>query len=300
MKIFLLILPIVFLSCLSFAQNCARVVSGNTVANADGSYTTTVVYNSDGNKHVYVDFYCNGVLIPGKSFCEAFSCGANCTTTKSYTFTCSGTPLVKFTPYTGNCGGGTQCGPVQIGIPVPGPLPVDLSSFLAGRMGSAVSLSWKTEIEMHAINFEVQRSYDNESFKTIATVASAVNGTSTKSYSYVDNSNTSNSLSFYRLKIVKQSEVSYSDIKTVKGLAGKADFVIFPNPSVGNARITISDLTEPARIQLLDNSGRLVKSIMLNNTNSFELTGLQKGSYMVRIIGSTSGNSEIRKLTVIN
>ncbi len=166
-----------------------------------------MVYNSDGNKHVDVEFYCNGVLIPGKSFCEGFSCGANCTSTRSYTFSCTGTPMVKFTPYTGNCGGGAQCGPVQIGIPVPGPLPVDLSSFLVGRTGSAVSLSWKTEIEMNALNFEVQRSYDNTSFKTIATVAGIVNAASTKSYAYVDNSNTSKSLSFYRLKIVKQSEI---------------------------------------------------------------------------------------------
>ncbi len=39
---------------------------------------------------------------------------------------------------------------------------------------------------------------------------------------------------------------------------------------------------------------------MLNNTNTVELNGLQKGAYMVRIIGSISGNTEIRKLTVIN
>ena len=82
-------------------------------------------------------------------------------------------------------------------------------------------------------------------------------------------------------------------------MAAKADFVIFPNPSVGNAKITISDLSEPTRIQLLDNSGRLVKTLMLNNTNTVELNGLQKGAYMVRIIGSVSGNTETRKLTVI-
>ncbi|MDB5200239.1 MAG: hypothetical protein JWO92_2202 [Chitinophagaceae bacterium] len=185
-------------------------------------------------------------------------------------------------------------------LPEGGPLPVNVSSFLVGRTGTAVALNWKTEIEMNAVNFEVQRSYDNASFKTIATIASTANGSSSKSYSYVDNSNTSKSISFYRLKIVKQSEVSYSDIKTVKGLLANTDFVIFPNPSVGNARVTITDLSEPTRVQLLDNSGRLVKSLMLNNTNTVELNGLQRGAYMVRIIGSISGNSEIRKLTVIN
>ena len=183
-------------------------------------------------------------------------------------------------------------------LPQGGPLPVNISSFLVGRTGNAVSLTWKTEIEMNAINFEVQRSYDNATFKTVGIVSGSVNG-STKTYTYVDNSNTSPSLSFYRIKIVKQSgEISYSDIKTVKGLANKAGFVIFPNPAVSNSKITISDVSEPTRVQLLDNSGRLVKTIMLNNTNTVELDGLQKGAYMVRIIGSVSGHTEIRKLTI--
>lgn len=185
-------------------------------------------------------------------------------------------------------------------LPEGGPLPVNVSSFLVGRTGSAVALNWKTEIEMTAMNFEVQRSYDNVSFKTIATVAATVNGSSTKSYSYIDNSNNSQSISYYRLKIVKQSEISYSDIKTVKGISAKAAFSIFPNPAVNNSRITISDISEPTRVQLLDNSGRIIKTLMLNNSNTVELNGLQKGTYMVRIIGSVSGTTEIRKLTVIN
>ena len=184
--------------------------------------------------------------------------------------------------------------------PEGGALPVNVSSFLVGRTGAYVALSWKTEIEMNAVNFEIQRSYDNVTFKSIATVAGVVNGASTKSYSFIDKTNTSKSLSFYRLRIVKQGEITYSDIKTVKGLASNREFVIYPNPSIGNAKVTISDISEPTRVQLLDNSGRLVKTLMLNNTNTVELNGLSKGSYMVRIIGSVTGNTEIRKLTVIN
>jgi hypothetical protein len=180
-------------------------------------------------------------------------------------------------------------------------LPVSASSFLVGRIGKGVSLTWKTEIEMMVRNFEVERSYDNLSFKTIATVTGAVTGSSTKTYSYVDNSNTSKSISFYRLKIIRQSNgFSYSDIKNVKGLAGKDDLVIFPNPCIANGKITINDLIEPSRIQVLDNSGRLVKSLMLNNTNSVELKGLLKGDYLVTITGTGSGITIVKKLTVIN
>jgi hypothetical protein len=184
-------------------------------------------------------------------------------------------------------------------LPEGGPLPVNISSFLVGRTGTNVSLNWKTEIEMNAINFEVQRSYDNATFKTIATITGTVNGSAAKTYSYVDNSNISNAISFYRLKIVKQSEVSYSDIRTVKGISAKAAFSIYPNPAVSNSKITISDISEPVRVQILDNSGRLVRTVMLNNTNTVELSGLQKGAYMVKIIGVVSRTTEIRKLTVI-
>ena len=164
-------------------------------------------------------------------------------------------------------------------------LPVTASSFLVGRIGNGVSLSWKTEIEMMVLNFEVERSYDNLSFHTIGTVAGAVTGSSTT----------------IRHKLFRQSNgFSYSDIKTVKGLADKAELMIYPNPSVGNARITISDVSEPTRIEVIDNAGRLIKNLMLNNTNSVELNGLLKGAFTVRIIGSVTGSSEVRKLTVIN
>jgi hypothetical protein len=150
-------------------------------------------------------------------------------------------------------------------------------------------------------SFEVERSFDNVSYKSIGSVAGQVNSNSTQSYTYVDNSNNSKSVSFYRLKIVKQGgEVSYSDIKTVKGFGGKAEFVLFPNPSFGNARITVTDISEPTTVQVLDNSGRLVKSLLLNNSNSIEVNGLQKGAYIVRVTGTVSGTTTVKKLTVIN
>ena len=193
-------------------------------------------------------------------------------------------------------------GPIIL-MPTGGALPISLTSFLVGRTGSSISLNWKMETGSSISSFEVERSFDNVSYKTIGSVAG--NGisttSSTQSYSYIDNSNNSKSVSFYRLKIVKQGgEIAYSDIKTVKGFGGKADFVLFPNPSFGNARITISDISEPTSVQLLDNSGRIIKSLLLNNSNTTEINGLQKGGYFVRITGTTTGVTTVKKLTVIN
>ena len=182
-----------------------------------------------------------------------------------------------------------------------GPLPVSLSSFLAGRTGSSISLNWRMEGGFNVSNFEIERSFNNSSYTSIAVIPGKVNGSAAQSYSYVDNSNTSKSVSFYRLKIVKlNGEIEYSNIKTVKGLGGNETFMLFPNPSIGNTRITITDISEPTNIQLFDNSGGVVKSVLLNNSNSVEINGLQKGAYIVKITGTVSGTTTVKKLIVIN
>lgn len=100
--------------------------------------------------------------------------------------------------------------------------------------------------------------------------------------------------------IDKDGSISFTSIKSVKGNNVKADFIIFPNPSFGNAKITITDLSEPTSVQVLDNSGRMIKAISLVNNNTVEIGNLQKGSYLVRIIGKISKEIMVRKLTVID
>ena len=314
-KFFTLNVALILLSITSFAQieiaNCPMMFdikrnNGGSLPQGPGTCA------GDAQIRIYFkdcpatlprldSLYYEGKKVDGLTF--SATDGSNCTKNNAYLSICvygSNIPAAKKLTFYFTYTFPTGQVPKECEVPEGGPLPVNVSSFSIGRTGSAVALNWKTETEISALNFEVQRSYDNITFKTIATIAGTLNGSSTKSYSYVDNSNTSQSVSFYRLKIVKQSEVTYTDIKTVKGISAKAGFVIFPNPAVNNSKITISDVSEPIRVQLLDNSGRLVKTIMLNNTNTVELSGMQKGTYLVRIIGSVSGTTEIRKLTVIN
>ncbi|MEO5781659.1 MAG: T9SS type A sorting domain-containing protein [Ginsengibacter sp.] len=185
--------------------------------------------------------------------------------------------------------------------PSGGPTPILLSSFSVQRIGSNVKTNWQTQQEINSKNFEVQRAYDNASYQTIATIPAHGNSSTIQSYSFTDNTNNSNGTSFYRIKFVDvDGSFRYTDIKSIKGYGIKSGAVIFPNPAFGNAKITITDLNETTKVELLDNSGRLVKSATLSNANTVELNGLKKGTYMVRIIGTVSGNSEVKKLTVIN
>ncbi len=179
-----------------------------------------------------------------------------------------------------------------------GTLPVKLTDFYAKRNSSVVSLSWKTEMEVNASSFILQRKTGAD-FVDIATI-SATNSASGSQYSYTD-VNSSKSVSQYRLKFIdKDASYSLSDIRTVKGTLSVTDFTVYPNPSNGNTKVTVADISEPTDIQLIDNSGRVLKNIPMNNSNSVNIDNLKNGIYMIRIINKNSGENLTKKITVVN
>lgn len=179
-----------------------------------------------------------------------------------------------------------------------GPLPVKLSDFYAKRNSSVIQLSWKTETEINAKSFVLQKKTGSEWIDV--TTIDAKNSLNGGSYSYND-INTSKGISQYRLKMVdKDGSFSNSDIRTIKGTSSVSDFTVYPNPSNGNTKVTVADISEPTDVQLIDNSGRLLKNISMNNNNTVDINNLQKGMYMIRIVNKNSGETLTKKITVIN
>ena len=179
-------------------------------------------------------------------------------------------------------------------------LPIKLTDFYAKRNASIVLLSWKSETELNAESYELQRKTAGSSeFIDVATIP-ANNSLSGGTYSYTD-INSSKGVSQYRLKLVdKDASYAYSYIRTVKGTSSVSDFTVYPNPSNGNTKVTVSDISEPSDIQLIDNSGRILRNIPMNSSNSVNLNDLQKGIYMIRITNRTSGENLTKKITVLN
>ena len=119
-------------------------------------------------------------------------------------------------------------------------------------------------------------------------------------YSFIDK-NSFKDISQYRLKMIDlDGSFTISDIRTVKGISTVSDFAVFPNPSSGNSKITVADIAEPTDVQVLDNSGRILKTIPMNYCNSVDIYNLLKGMYLIRIVNKNSGESITKKLTVIN
>jgi hypothetical protein len=179
-----------------------------------------------------------------------------------------------------------------------GLVPITLTDFYAQRKNSTtVNLTWKTQTEINAKGFDVERKTDNGFIKIAFVTASNIQTGSV--YAYQDN-NDSKTNTQYRIKLVdKDGNFKTSEIRNVNGTGSVSDFTIFPNPSSGNTKVSISDIGQLTDVQLIDNAGRVIKSITLGNSNQVDLNNLQKGLYLVRIINKITGEFVTKKLTVI-
>ncbi len=199
-------------------------------------------------------------------------------------------------------GGGSLSIKCNVEGPSGGPLPVILSGFTAQRNNSnAVDLVWYTDQEINSSSFDIERSYDNVSFEKVGSVSAAGNSSLKKSYSFTDNSNNSKKNSLYRIKMIdKDGTFTYSTTKSVKSSNVTKDFVIYPNPGYANSKITISQLSGPAVIKLFDLSGRIVKTISLQNSYNAEISDLLKGTYIVQITEMNSGITQVKRVSILN
>ena len=180
-----------------------------------------------------------------------------------------------------------------------GLLPVTLTNFNANRNRNNVDISWTTSFEQSVSRFEVESAVLGKAFSTIAVIP-AKNSESGASYVYTDKTARRGTLQ-YRLKMVDlDGTITYSEIRTLRGQGSITDFQVFPNPSNGAAKISLPEATQEADVQILDNSGRILKTIRLNNSNTAQFTDLQKGMYMIRVTDNQSGEKITKKLTVIN
>ena len=278
----------------AFSQNCFQV-SNFAVSSPNGSGFRTITFNyiTDGNKSLFTEVRCNGVV----TFFDCFK--TNGSGPKAYTIPdCNGGSLIiTLTPFTGNCDA-AQCGPITSSIDG-GPLPVKLSGFSAVRSKQSVSLNWSTELEIDTKEFIIERAEGTE-FRSVGTVASIGNSTTKRSYSFNDKNDNAGT-TYYRLKNVDlNGQFTYSEIKTIKGIGTVNDVTVFPNPARANTKISVIGATANSTIQLVDFSGKILKNLNSNTVNSLDLTGVKNGTYLIRIIDKTTNEVVNKKLTVSN
>lgn len=308
MKKTTLFLSLIALSVLALAQvnPCPVIITrGVTEISRTGTNCTFRAYievtGVQSKKAVSIQVF-SGSLTTTPIITQCFEIPRNSNTTYStanFTVPCNAPLFLVVTRYTasnGLCQGGICA--IDTTDVSGGPLPIQLAGFYAKRKNNAVTLSWQTAAEINAKEFVIQKKIGTN-FLDIATIT-ADNKQDGSSYSFYD-INSNKGVSQYRLKLVDQNGAfTFSEIRAVKGTSGAADFTIFPNPSKGDARVTVTDISGPTDIQLVDNSGRVIKVHSMNNTNTVDFLNLQKGLYMIRIINKVSGEIVAKKLSVLN
>ncbi len=288
------------LTTAAFSQNCVLALPTSSFSGpgADGKYTLTINYLGSGAKSFNRVIKCGTQIIlddclatsgDGTSVLNGLSCPAGI-----------GSLMAILTPHTGSICNGSACGPIVIVTGAAGgPLPVKLSSFSAIRSKQVVALNWNTEFEIDAKEFVLERAEGNE-FRSVGTIKSSGNSSAKKSYSFNDkNENAGNT--YYRLKNVDlNGRFTYSEIRTVKGIGSAPDVTVFPNPARSNSQISVVGAAANSSIQLLDFSGKVLKSMNNNSVNSMDLSGVKNGTYLIRIVDKTTNEVVNKKLTISN
>lgn len=299
MKRICLSLVSICIYAMGFSQSCPDFTPGSNISKiAPGLYKLTVYYSGNGEKHLDVALFEGPTIVT--NLLSTTCMPAHGVGFASIDFTSTGNdPRAIITPGSGNCGGGNNCEDkaLTISYAAAGPLPVLIESFYAKRNNSVVTLTWKTLSEINAKEFIVQKNTGNGFIDT--RTVTAYNRANGASYMITDN-DISKATTLYRIKMVDfDGTFTNSDTRTVKGTGTNADYTVFPNPATANSNVSISDISGPTDIQLIDNTGRVIKNVSLKN-NKLDLKSVQTGLYQIRIYNRASNTVVTRKLTVVN
>lgn len=183
-------------------------------------------------------------------------------------------------------------------------LPVKLLSFNGITKNSDVVLKWVTVSEINNKGFEVERSFDARTFKTIGFVKGAGNSNATINYNLVDagvfNKST---LVYYRLKQIDfDGTISYSQIIRIN-LNGesKNSIAVFPNPFTNEFNISfVSNVEGYIAYDILDIQGKVIVSksdLVMQGSNTIVIdncNNINNGIYFVRM--NINGETQVMKL----
>ena len=188
-------------------------------------------------------------------------------------------------------------------------LPLNYLSFDAVVNNNTVVLKWITAQEINNSHFEVERSFDMNSYSTAGLVLDGftVNG-SGKSYQFKDNSAQLNgrSMVYYRLKQFDvNGKATYSKVLAVR-LQAKTDVTmqVSPNPFVENVTVRFnSNESGNAQIRIINLAGQTLLSKQstiskgYNNIKVEGLNGLATGMYLAQLTlnGTVIGNQKLIK-----
>jgi Secretion system C-terminal sorting domain len=140
-------------------------------------------------------------------------------------------------------------------------LPVTLLDFYGRYSDNTVTLTWNTEREINTKYYTIEKSFDQVSFISLASIPASGNA-QTNTYQYTDTSSL-NGMIYYRLKIVDvDGRFTYSKIIAIAAPVNNA-IMIFPNPVNDKLYIRLGGIAGPTEILITDARGSVIKRLQI-------------------------------------
>ena len=168
------------------------------------------------------------------------------------------------------------------------PLPVELLSFSASCDSDETTVSWTTASEHNSSHFDLEKSTEGHTWRSIATINAAGNSTEELNYAYVDQF--ANVGDYYRINQVDidGSNKVYGPIQLT---CTKDESIVksFPNPSSKQFSVVVNDtkLDGDGVIHITTLNGQLLHSIPVQFMDGINLFNINKelpsGIYLVEI-----------------
>ena len=177
-------------------------------------------------------------------------------------------------------------------------LPLTLISFYGKPNGHTVQLNWETSKQINTSNFIIERK-TNYAFTAIGNAAASADKTGIVNYNFTDQA-PSEGINYYRLKTVDfDGKYVYSFIIPIHFSSLINSLSLYPNPASNYIIVEHGTLNTNTQLQLVDITGRKVKTVMVEKESSqtkFDLRGIAKGVY--KIIWQTGNDTESQNLLV--
>lgn len=174
--------------------------------------------------------------------------------------------------------------PFTTGNDINAVLPVTLSFFNITCEDEVHQINWQTESELNNHYFLIEQSLDGENWREITKVFGAGTTSFSQFYAY-SVSNVSAGTVYYRLKQF-DFDGTMDELGVRAASCNDQGIRLFPNPSKQD--LFLSGLEKGSSVSLYDMTGKLVKSVIADNSNFYwNISELQAGMYQVLIKTST-------------
>lgn len=190
----------------------------------------------------------------------------------------------------------------NIGTPNSQALPVELLSFDGECQNEFIKLNWSTSTEHNSSYFEVQKSIDGISWRSLTTLSAAGNSTQKLDYTTSDFEKIEGN-NYYKLVQFDYDGQSkeYGPINISCESVSKGYFSVFPNPSSGQFQLVLNDknLLGESEVIVNDTKGSQIFNKIINvkpGINTFLIEELKNsnGLYYIYIRNSSVTTSVIK------